>query len=73
MVDYGIDLDIGRPTTRQLSQPVDVLNLSGVITAVEVGAEATTAAVDEAVQELKKITLGTGIVIDEDLSEEVVE
>ncbi len=66
MPNYGIDLNIGRPTTKQLSQPVDGIDLADVISAVK----AVNETAEEAVLELKKITLGTGLVTGTDLSEE---
>ncbi len=67
MPNYGIDLNIGRPTNRQLATPLEILNLAGIITAVE----AVNKTEEEAIEELKKIREGTGMILDEDLSEEV--
>jgi len=62
-----VDLDIGRPTIKQVQGYVDVENFNNVITAVE----AATTELQEAVLRLKQIALGTGLAIGVDLNEEV--
>ena len=65
--NFGRDLDIGIPTTRNLTRPVEVQNLAGVITSVENVAST----VDETNLELRKIKTGTGLAIGVDLDEVV--
>ena len=66
MVNYGRDLDIGYPDI------VELKDIHAKLGEVEKKIEDTTSAVDENSLELKKISLGTGLVIGVDLDEEVL-
>lgn len=61
-----MDLNIGIPVPENFRREVDVSNLQKVVTEVQ----AATAEMQEAVEELKRIRLGTGLVTGVDLSEE---
>ncbi|KKN65909.1 hypothetical protein LCGC14_0477260 [marine sediment metagenome] len=69
MVDKGRDLDIGIPTTRNLTRPVEVQNFAGVITSVDNVASTVASKVDETNLELKKIKTGISLDIEVDLDE----
>ena len=69
--DFGRDLDIGIPTTRNLTRPVEVQNFEGVITSVDNVASTVASKVDETNLELRKIKTGTGLAIGVDLDEVV--
>jgi hypothetical protein len=60
------DLNIGIPTTVNMTKPVNVQNFDSVVAAIN---EAKNA-LDEVKVELEKITLGTGLVTGTDLNEE---
>jgi len=63
MVDYGRDLDIGRP--RAETSNVDVQNFSTVISAIDT----TNGELEEATEELKKIRIGTGLILGQEIEE----
>ena len=67
MPDYGRDLNIGRPTAKQLAEPVDVLSFDAVVAKLETAIQG----IAEATAELEKIKSGTGLTIGVDLDEEV--
>jgi len=66
MKGVNMDLNIGIPVPENFRREVDVSNLQKVVTEVQ----AATAEMQEAVEELKRIRLGTGLVTGVDLSEE---
>jgi len=61
------DLDIGIPTKQNLARPTEVQNFEKVIASIKSAVDR----LDEAIGELRKITLGTGLVTGVDLDEEV--
>ena len=67
VTNYGQDLNIGRPTILNLTKPVEVENLAGVVSAIN----ETTSKVEEITLEVEKIKTGTGLAIGVDLDEEV--
>ena len=64
--NYGRDLDIGYPDIMELK------DIHNKLDEVETKIKETTSTLDGTNFELKKISLGTGLIIDEDI-EEVVE
>ena len=66
MPDYGIDLNIGRPTVKNLTKYTEVQNFDAVL----VKLEAAIQGISEATEELKKIKMGTGLTLGLDLDEE---
>ena len=66
MPDYGRDLNIGRPTAKQLAEPVDVQSFDPVVAKLEAAIQG----ISETTEELKKIKTGTGLTIGVDLDEE---
>jgi len=66
MPDYGIDLDIGRPTVKNLTRPIEVQNLEGVIASIS----EVENRVEESIKVQEQIRLGAGLAISADLSEE---
>ena len=65
MPDYSREQDIGKPT----KESVVVEDLATIVTAIETA----THTLDEAVENLKKIALGTGLVTGVDLNEKETE
>ena len=65
--NFGRDLDIGVPTTRNLTRPVEVQNFQGVIAAVE----ETTSKVEETNLHTKRIADLTGLNMEIPSDEEV--
>jgi len=64
MRGHGMDLDIGYPN---MTREVNVENFAEVTSEIK----ETTAQVEGVTEELEKITLGTSILADVDLNEEV--
>ena len=63
MVNYGRDLNIGRP--RAETSNVDVQNFSTVISAIDT----TNGELEEVTEELKKIRFGTELILGEEIDE----
>lgn len=63
----GRDMNIGIPTIKNLTRPIEVQNLEGVIAATK----AVEDEVAEIAPELRKIKTGTGLTVGVDLDEEV--
>lgn len=64
MRGHGMDLDIGYPN---MTREVSVESFAEVTSKIK----ETTTQVEEATEELKKITLGTSLIADVDLNEQV--
>lgn len=64
MVDFGRDLNIGRP------QPTTLKDIHNKLDEVEKKVDVVIVSNDEAVEELRGIKLGTGFVTGTDLDEE---
>lgn len=67
MVDYGQDLDIGRPTIQNLTRPTEVENLAGVVSAIN----ETTSKIEEITLEVEKMRKGIDIGVTELNSDEL--
>lgn len=57
MPNFGQDLDIGRPTIVNLTKPVEVENLAGVVAAIN----ETTSKIEEITAEVEKMRKGIDI------------
>ena len=66
MPDYGRDLNIGIPTIKNLTRPIEVQNLDGVIASIG----EVESGIDESIKVQEQIRLGAGLAISADLSEE---
>jgi len=59
------DLNIGIPTEENFIKSINVKNFEGVIASVE----SSLPAIEEAVEELKKIRTGTGLILGQEIEE----
>ena len=59
------DLNIGIPTETNFTKSINVNNFGNVIASVE----ASLPAIEEAVEELKKIRVGTGLILGQEIEE----
>jgi len=59
------DMNIGIPVRKNFEKPVEVQNLDGVIAGIK---EATNR-VEEATEELKKISTGTNLILGQEIEE----
>ena len=66
MANYGRDLNIGRPTAKNLAEYTEVQNFDAVLAKLETAIQG----ISEVAEELKKIKMGTGLTIGVDLDEE---